>query len=342
MKSLDIHLTNVNGLGAEKFVSGLLSHLLGSTSITVEKVYASRKLDIPDYSTSLDVVYGRYRIGIFSRMLEVFLWRCGHSQKNHLLVLGDLPLNTSVKQYVLCHQSLMFKKFSFFSLNFFKFFIFRLTFKLFLKKKDVVVVQTQEMADKFRKTFGTQINVEILDITAEYFGWPKFYRSERHPVASDSDSITLIYPSAYYPHKNHHLLNQISFAESTTVELTISESELKDASDSVVFLGRVSREDVFESYKTVDALLFLSSNESLGMPILEAISCNLPIICPHAEYTKGLTHENCFFFELDDPSSLQAAIQTAKSKIIAGWWPQWSFSESLKDKRSSPIEKIIG
>ena len=67
----------------------------------------------------------------------------------------------------------------------------------------------------------------------------------------------------------------------------------------------MSREAVFERYKNVDALLFLSSNESLGMPILEAISCNLPIICPYAEYTKGLNDENCFFFDLRDPSTLQ-------------------------------------
>ena len=144
-----------------------------------------------------------------------------------------------------------------------------------------------------------------------------------------------------YSHKNHHLLNQISFDETANVEVTISDSELNDASDSVIFLGRMSREAVFERYKNVDALLFLSSNESLGMPILEAISCNLPIICPYAEYTKGLNDENCFFFDLRDPSTLQLAIQTAKSKILNGWWPQWSFSESFKDERGLPIEKII-
>ena len=79
-------------------------------------------------------------------------------------------------------------------------------------------------------------NTLVLDITPEYFGWPKFYRSERNHLVSDSNSITLIYPSAYYSHKNHHLLNQISFDETANVEVTISDSELNDASDSVIFL----------------------------------------------------------------------------------------------------------
>ena len=286
MKSFDIHLTNVNGLGAKKFVSGLLNHLLVSDSIFVEKVYASPELETTDHPMPSEFIYNRYRMGLFSRILEILLWRYRHNQKNHLLVLGDLPLNTSAKQYVLCHQSLMFKEFRIVSINFIKFLIFRLIFKLFLKKKDIVIVQTQEMARKFKKIFGSKINVEVLDITREYFGWPKFYRTKRFNCRSDSDSITLLYPSAYYPHKNHHLINKINLDETTIVELTINNSELINVSDSVVFLGQMSREEVFQRYKTVDALLFLSSNESLGMPILEAIGCNLPIICPYAEYGK--------------------------------------------------------
>ena len=341
MKLIDIHLTNVTGLGAEKFASGLIHHLFNNINISVENVYASKKLKIPCTARSVDVKYKICKTGPFARVLEVFFWRYRHSQKNDLLILGDLPLNTSVKQYVLCHQALMFKTFRFTSLNFLKFALFRLIFKIFLKEKDTVIVQTQEMAMKFRESFGPKINVETLDVTPDYFGWPMFYRSGRHSIANDGHAVTLIYPSAYYPHKNHHLLNEIYFDDTTIVKLTISRSELKVASDSIVFLERLSRDEIFDLYKTVDALLFLSCDESLGMPILEAIKCNLPIICPYAEYTRRLNDKNCFFFDLDDPSSLQTAIETAKSKILAGWWPQWSFSKSLKDKRNLSIEKIL-
>ena len=84
MKSLDIHLTNVNGLGAERFVLGLLSHLLVSPIISVEKVHASPELEISDKPASSEFIYNNYRMGIFSRILEVFLWRYRHNQKNHL------------------------------------------------------------------------------------------------------------------------------------------------------------------------------------------------------------------------------------------------------------------
>ena len=341
MKSLDIHLTNVNGLGAEKFVSGLVYHLLEGSSVAVKNVYASSKLQIPRHLKSSGVTFKVYRMSIFSRILEIVLWRYRHSQENDLLVLGDLPLNTSAKQYVLCHQSLIFKKFKFTSINFVKFFMFKLIFRIFLKKSDVVLVQSKEMADKFREEFGPQINVEIFDVTAEYFGWPPFHRSERHPVLRDSESITLIYPSACYPHKNHKLLKLVNLEEKANVKLTITESEFGDASSELAFLGQISREEVFQLYKTVDALLFLSSNESLGMPIVEAVKCNLPIICPYAEYTNDLSDENCFFFDLNDPLSLQEAIQLARSKIIAGWWPQLSLIDPFQDRDRKRIEEII-
>ena len=77
---------------------------------------------------------------------------------------------------------------------------------------------------------------------------------------------------------------------------------------SISCIGQVSREKIFEFYENVDGLLFLSSNESLGMPILEAIKCNLPIVCPYAEYTKELSTDNCFFFDLDRPDTLEKAL----------------------------------
>ena len=73
MKSFDIHLTNVNGLGAKKFVSGLLNHLLVSDSIFVEKVYASPELETTDHPMPSEFIYNRYRMGLFSRILEILL-----------------------------------------------------------------------------------------------------------------------------------------------------------------------------------------------------------------------------------------------------------------------------
>lgn len=343
MKIIDIHQANVIGLGAEKFASSLLRHLMNNENISVQNIYVNRLALRENFETKNNVIFINYFFGGISRLLEIFLWKVYRGKENDLLVLGDLPLNTHTKQYVLCHQSLMFKRFPITSLSFFKFALFRFIFKKYLKKNDVVLVQTHEMARKVKGVINDGVHVQVIDLKAEEFGWPQFCRSHRHVDSNWSADLSLVYPAAAYPHKNHYLLDAINLDETTKIILTINKNEIDISTKNVNFIGRVSRDRIFEIYKTIDALLFLSSNESLGMPILEAIKCNIPIICPYAEYTKYLKSDNCFFFNIEDPISLELAIASAKRKLMAGWWSNWNFEFDLDsdESRPLPIDKII-
>ena len=341
MKSIDIHQANVIGLGAEKFASGLVQHLLSLSEINISNVYINKSAAGDGFGANTNIIFANYFFGWFSRIFEIVFWRTYRTQKHELLVLGDLPLNTSVKQYVLCHQSLMFKQFPLFTSEFFKFALFRLLFKFFLKKNDVVLVQTNEMAKNIRNIVNERVHIEIIDLNSGYFSWPKFVRRGRRELLQSDEAFELIYPAAMYSHKNHRVLNMIQITDPFKVILTIDEKELGKTENKIHCIGRVSREEIFELYKRVDALLFLSSNESLGMPILEAVKCNIPIICPHAEYTKELSPENCFFFDLEDPLSLINAMELAREKILDGWWPNWDFGAVVFDINSVAIQDII-
>ena len=116
-KSIDLHKANVTGLGAEKFAEGLIQHLLTCEDITINEIYLNKFASTDKKFQINKKTYVSYMLGDFSRIVEILCWRFYRSQKNDLLVLGDLPLNTSVKQYVLCHQSLIFKRHSTFSLR---------------------------------------------------------------------------------------------------------------------------------------------------------------------------------------------------------------------------------
>ena len=342
IKSIDVHQGNVIGLGAEKFADGLTKQIVDAEHIEIQNLYINKKTPLKDfYKSAVSIVLVKYVFGIFSRFIEIIFWRFFRNHHNEIIVLGDLPLNTPSKQYVLCHQSLMFKTFPLLSLNFFQFLLFRVIFKIFLKKDDVILVQSEEMAEKTIRTFGQKINVKVVDITSQFFGWPEFRRTERHRLSSSSERLRLFYPSAFYPHKNHHMLDAHRLPDATDVLVTISEDCLPRCKNSVTFLGNISREDVYDIYREVDAILFLSGNESLGLPILEAVRCNLPIICPAAEYSINLASENCFYFDLNDPDSLINAINSLKLKVLSGWWPNWDFESVYQDSDSMPIEKII-
>lgn len=341
-KFIDIHQANVLGLGAEKFASGLIRHLESVKTIKIKNIYINKKSPVKAFHKSAsNILFIEYFLGNLSRLTEIFFWRSFRDQKNEILVLGDLPLNTSAKQYVLCHQSLIFKKFSVFSTNFFRFMLFRIIYKIFLKKNDVVLVQSQEMAKNIREKINQNINVRVIDLSSRFFGWPQFIRKNRKIANKDLNKIKLLYPSAFYPHKNHYLLDEVDFGDSTEIIVTIDEDNLSKNHNSIIFMGNISRDEVFGLYQKVDALLFLSANESLGLPVLEAVRCNLPIVCPYAEYSKDLDSENCFYFDLDDPISIITAIESLKIKILNGWWPNWDFNSIYKDSDSESLEDII-
>ncbi len=341
MKNIDIHQINVFGLGAIKFSNALVHDIVNNKSIKIKNFYFNKYNFNSGYSeAAAESAICSYRFGGLSRIFEILCWRFYREQNADILILGDLPLNTRAKQYVLCQQSLIFKSFSLFSINYLKFGLFRILFKLFIKRNDVVLVQNAQMKQYIHQYFGHEITVEILDLRSPSFGWPKFFRNGRLGSRLHENVIRLIYPAAFVPHKNHHLLATIKRELKVDVSVTVDKN-LIEAHGSVSCIGQVSRETIYEFYEKADALLFLSSNESLGMPILEAIKCNLPIVCPHAEYTKELPSENCFFFDLDRPDTLAKALVALRRRLLSGWWPNWNFDRQFYNPSHFPIDAIV-
>lgn len=341
LKNIDIHQINVSGLGAMKFSDALVHDIVQNELIRVKKIYFNKNNFNSKYSEAAEKSFiCSYCFGWLSRVFEVLCWRFYRNQNTDIFVLGDLPLNTRAKQYVLCQQSLIFKSFPFFSVNFFKFRLFRLLFKLFIKSSDVVLVQNSEMKRYINQYIGEHIIVKIIDLRSSSFGWPKFYRKGRAGLPHHENCMRLIYPAAFVPHKNHHLLSMIKNEFETKVIVTVENNEVVENS-SISCIGQVSREKIFEFYENIDGLLFLSSNESLGMPILEAIKCNLPIVCPYAEYTKELSADDCFFFDLDRPDTLEKALTELRDKLQSGWWPNWNFEDEFSSFQNFPIDVIL-
>ena len=117
--------------------------------------------------------------------------------------------------------------------------------------------------------------------------------------------IKFIYPASYLKHKNHSLL----FANAKTIYkhfpelefiLTIEGNEFINIPNNIKCIGRISRNEVLEKLINADALLFLSSFESLGIPLIEAAKLSKPIIVPKLSYSEELIGENAYYFDLND------------------------------------------
>jgi len=114
--------------------------------------------------------------------------------------------------------------------------------------------------------------------------------------------INLFYPVSYLPHKNHEFLKNskiINFLEQNNIKilLTIEKKDFELDSKNIKILGRISHNRCIEIMNNCSGLLFLSSFESLGLPILEACTCKKSIIITDLEYARELLGNSAYFLK---------------------------------------------
>jgi glycosyltransferase involved in cell wall biosynthesis len=122
------------------------------------------------------------------------------------------------------------------------------------------------------------------------------------------------YPSLFQPHKNHlNLLKAwsefVKSDPSLVLYLTVTQSDLDSlvsetnnwevSLENVVPLGHISHEKVQTILKKSVALVFPSTIESFGLPLLEARGLNLPIIASELDFVRDV----CSPEETFDPCS---------------------------------------
>jgi glycosyltransferase involved in cell wall biosynthesis len=339
---IDIHAGNVRGIGAARFVAALLYSIEEVKSIKIANAFVHSNSQFGEKVTFEKENICTYPFGYFSRLLELIFWKYKTNLANDILVLGDLPLNTSARQFLLFHQALLFEGYKLLKPSTWKFLIFKILLRFNLKSGDVILVQSREMKDKISAFVNKDIEVIVLKTPKILFNWLNFRRiSRRDSSIVSNKKVNLIYPAAPYPHKNHSLVDKVQVSDKFDIVFTCASSEINIKSSRVLCVGTLTQDQVRSYYSTSDALLFLSEAESLGIPLLEAMKCNLPIVCPRSDYTKWLDPENCFFFDLEAPQSLLIALYKLSEKLDSGWWPSWNFDKYFLDGASQNLENIL-
>ena len=86
----------------------------------------------------------------------------------------------------------------------------------------------------------------------------------------------------------------------------------------IKWLGKITREQVFEYYQQSDCLIFPSKLETWGLPISEAIQFGKPIIAadlPYAHET-SMGYEKIHFFNPTNASHLATVMQQLMDKEL--------------------------
>lgn len=327
-----LHLTNVTGAGATQLLQSLLPALERDSKFAIKHINLPERGALSTYqsSTPLTVLQVRKRRlpNALSRIVECTLSASEFDGDSPLLVLGDLPLRCSGPQTVFVQQSnlLIPERFKMGAVAL-RYWLARAIFRYNLKRVRAFIVQTVVMREALERSYPAIIG-RVHVIAQPVPSWLLhcgLHRCSR--MQPTSERLTLIYPAAGYPHKNHVLLSRLDVhADSPVEQLMLTVSATTHPAPHLSWIqccGFLSPQEMVDAYSKVDALLFLSKEESYGFPLVEAMFVGLPIVCPDLPYAHTLCGEEAIYFDPDSSQSLLVALQTLQTRLQEGWWPNW-------------------
>jgi glycosyltransferase involved in cell wall biosynthesis len=333
-RPFSLHLTNLAGTGAVQLAASLLPALERAPGYRLERLHLPDRGALADYRRSSDgpapLRYRRRLPNALSRVLECLVPPRRFDGPTPLLVLGDLPLRCRARQVVFVQtQHLVQGDRSGNRWAGLKYRIARALFAANVRFADAYIVQTETMKAALETTYpGLTGRVRVIPQPApDWLLASGLRRRGRHDDAGRA--LTLFYPAAAYPHKNHALLGQATpQAGAWPVEsllLTVAPEAHPNARlDWIRCVGVLSPEAMLAAYAEVDALLFLSNAESYGFPLVEAMWIGLPVVCPDLPYARSLCGDQALYFDPTSIQSLQRAVADLQQRLLAGWWPDWS------------------
>jgi glycosyltransferase involved in cell wall biosynthesis len=332
---LRLHLTNVAGAGASQLLLSLLPALERNAGVQITEINLPDRGGLANYQkladTGVSKQYYRYLPNSLSRILECLVFARNFDGNTPLLVLGDLPLRCRAPQIVFVQTPHLIRPALFhWRFDALKFWISRQVFSFNSRFAEAFIVQTTLMQYLLASSYPGIAN-RIHVIAQPVPSWLLAIEPRRSGLRGKPGApLRLIYPAAGYSHKNHKLLARIKPGaglswpvESLILTLPIENHPAPNV-PWIQCVDFLSAPQMIQAYEEVDGLLFLSTDESYGFPLVEAMFMGLPIVCPDLPYAHSLCSDGAIYFDPLSVDSLRNAIETLHTRLSAGWWPDWT------------------
>ena len=210
----------------------------------------------------------------------------------------NFKLNTSCPNYIYYHQALPFHphKWSFFKSkerlfwfykNIYPFFV-----NIFINKRTKIFIQLNCTKEDFAKRFH-------FDENNIYVVFPDIESFVSEPIPDliiNNEVVNLFYPATPLIYKNHQVLFEslrvidCQLSKKVVLYITCKQSDFQEVVNfnnvQIVFLDSIKLSNVMWLYAQMDAILFPSYIEALGLPLVEAASLGLPILTVDLPYAK--------------------------------------------------------
>ena len=186
---------------------------------------------------------------------------------------------------------------------------------------DEFIVQTPTMKNLLGGKVQGKIPVNVLPFM---MGADSYARSCSQTHAPEKESCQFLYVASGEPHKNHLRLLEAwrSLAEEGLfpwLKLTLDTAhfptlcrEVEEMRQryglKVANMGAISHSDVLALYKDVNVLIYPSTFESFGLPLIEARQAGLPVLASELDYVRDVLDPEQTFDPLS-PVSIARAVK---------------------------------
>lgn len=190
-----------------------------------------------------------------------------------------------------------------------------------LSNVDEFVVQTPSMKRLLEIKTSGRVPVRVLPFVADPNGYA---RSAPQPKKQKENDFDFVYVASGEPHKNHRrlieawcLLTKEGLFPSLCLTLDVArfaglcqeiEVMQQQYGLKVVNAGGLPHQDVLSLYNKAGAMIYPSSFESFGLPLIEARQAGLPILAPELDYVRDVLDPEQTF-DPESPSSIARAVK---------------------------------
>ncbi|PID69566.1 MAG: glycosyl transferase [Flavobacteriales bacterium] len=205
------------------------------------------------------------------------------------------------------------------------------------KSNRIITVSEFSKSEIIKHTNASQNQIEVIPNGIR----PDFYKTDKENLSIELPNNYFLFVGNVKPHKNLIVLLKAYLALSSTLQkkfkiVVIGKKEGFVTGDrkifdfikkhglekSVIFTGYVPNNTISKVYKNAEAFIFPSIYEGFGLPLLEAMSCNTPVICSDIAPFKEVATDAALFFDKNNAISLKEKIERLihdndlKSKLI--------------------------
>ncbi len=220
------------------------------------------------------------------------------------------------KRITVCHDSLFWDQKNNYSLLWRKYFISLINLGLNLETK--IVTTTNYSKNNLIRILGKNININVVyqsfnfhKTSSSSYKTPENYLLHIGSFEKRKDLITLVRAFKLVDDPNLKLVlagAQIINGNSEVLDQIRSFIFQNKLEDKVILAGYVSKDEASLLYKNAKIYVFPSLDEGFGIPVLEALSFSIPVICSDIDVFREIGDEYVEYFKVGDFISLSKKI----------------------------------